>query len=139
MLFTNLEQLKVGDAFSLHVLNETLRYRVDQILIVEPYDLTVLDIDPNQDYCTLVTCTPYGINSHRLMVRGVRTQDDAAPAVVTVSAQTAPVQTDKYQFAPALLTIFFLLILLLVLVGVEKKTRRGRFAQSTRQKHASAR
>ena len=138
MLFTNLDQLAVGDDFSLHVLDETLNYRVDQILVVEPYDLSVLDIDPNQDYCTLVTCTPYGINSHRLMVRGVRTQD-TKPAVVTVSAQIAPIQPDKYQFAPALLTIFFLLILLLVLVGLEKKTRRGKFAQSARQGRANAR
>lgn len=138
MLFTNLEKLKVGDEFSLHVLNETLNYRVDQIQVVEPYDLSVLDIEPDQDYCTLVTCTPYGINSHRLMVRGVRTQD-TAPATVAVSANTTPAQTGSYQFAPALLTIFFLVILLLVLAGVEKRTRRGRYAQSGRQSRLNAR
>lgn len=138
MLFTNLEQLKVGDEFSLHVLNEALNYRVDQILVVEPYDLTVLDIDPDQDYCTLVTCTPYGINSHRLMVRGVRTQD-TSPSTVAVSANLTPVQPDQYEFAPALLTIFFLVILLLVLAGLEKRTRRTKFPQNARQGRANAR
>jgi sortase A len=100
MLFTNLDQLVMGDEFSLHVLNETLTYRVDQIQVVEPYDLTALEIDPDQDYCTLVTCTPYGINSHRLMVRGVRTQTEQA-VTTTEPVQTEVVQTSPYSYAPA--------------------------------------
>ena len=71
-LFTDLDKMKEGDTFSLKVLNETLTYQVDQILVVEPYDMDALEIDPEQDYCTLVTCTPYGINTHRLLIRGHR-------------------------------------------------------------------
>ena len=129
MLFTNLDQLVMGDEFSLHVLNETLTYRVDQIQVVEPYDLTALEIDPDQDYCTLVTCTPYGINSHRLMVRGIRTQTEQA-VTTTEPVQTEAVQTNPYSYAPAVLTILFLLILILLLLLWEKKTRRKKHTRS---------
>jgi len=71
-LLTNLDRLTEGDVFYLHVLEETLAYEVDQIVTVEPDDLEELNIQEQQDYCTLVTCTPYGINSHRLLVRGHR-------------------------------------------------------------------
>lgn len=71
-LFTNIDHLERGDYFYLHVLGETLTYQVDQIAIVEPEDLSLLGVEPGKDYTTLVTCTPYGINSHRLLVRGVR-------------------------------------------------------------------
>lgn len=73
-IFTNLESIKEGDIFLIKALNEILAYRVDQIKVVEPSDTGDLRIDPAQDYVTLVTCTPYGINSHRLLVRGVRTE-----------------------------------------------------------------
>lgn len=73
-LFTDLEKLTEGDLFFLDVLDETLAYRVDQIKVVEPEDTSDLLIDSGEDYVTLVTCTPYGINSHRLLVRGVRTE-----------------------------------------------------------------
>lgn len=72
-LFTNLDQLEVGDIFGLKVLNETLVYEIDQIKTVLPDDLDELRIVEGEDFCTLVTCTPYGINSHRLLVRGRRT------------------------------------------------------------------
>lgn len=71
-LFTNLNELKEKDTFSLHVLNEVLEYEVDQILIVEPQEIEALAIEEGKDYCTLVTCTPYAINTHRLLVRGRR-------------------------------------------------------------------
>lgn len=71
-LFTDLDRMEIGDTFVLYVLDRTLTYEVDQILIVEPTDMSGLAIDPEEDYCTLVTCTPYGINSHRLLVRGHR-------------------------------------------------------------------
>ncbi|MGM9537131.1 MAG: class C sortase [Candidatus Onthomonas sp.] len=72
-LFSDLEQLEVGDQFYIEVLGETLAYKVDQISTVLPEDLSQLAIDPQEDYCTLLTCTPYGVNTHRLLVRGVRT------------------------------------------------------------------
>lgn len=72
-LFTNLDKLEIGDKFYLHVLDEVLAYRVDQILTVEPDQVEALEIVEGEDLCTLVTCTPIGINSHRLLVRGTRT------------------------------------------------------------------
>ncbi len=72
MLFTNIDKLERGDTFALHVLEETFVYEVDDIRVVEPQDVSSLGIYPGKDYCTLITCTPYGINSHRLLVRGVR-------------------------------------------------------------------
>jgi len=71
-LLTDLDRLELGDRFSLYVLEEELCYQVDQILVVEPDQLTELEPQAGQDLCTLVTCTPYGVNSHRLLVRGHR-------------------------------------------------------------------
>ncbi|MDR1018855.1 MAG: class C sortase [Lachnospiraceae bacterium] len=73
-LFTNLDKVKIGDIFYLDVLDKTLAYKVDQIKVVLPTDTSDLRIVRNKDYATLVTCTPYGINSHRLLVRGIRTK-----------------------------------------------------------------
>lgn len=72
-LFTDLTEVEEGDIFFLHVMGENLAYQVDQIKVVLPSELDDLKIVPGEDYCTLVTCTPYGVNSHRLLVRGVRT------------------------------------------------------------------
>lgn len=72
-LFTDLTEVEEGDIFFLHVMGENLAYEVDQIKVVLPSELDDLKIVPGEDYCTLVTCTPYGVNSHRLLVRGVRT------------------------------------------------------------------
>lgn len=69
-LFTDLDKMEVGDTFTITVLNQVLTYEVDQILIVEPAQLESLNIVDGEDYCTLLTCTPYGINTHRLLVRG---------------------------------------------------------------------
>ena len=71
-LFTDLRKLREGDFFLIKTLGDTLVYEVDQISVVLPEELQDLEIAPNKDYCTLVTCTPYGINSHRLLVRGER-------------------------------------------------------------------
>ena len=81
-LFTDLDQLEEGDRFSLHVLDEELAYEVDQILTVEPDDVEALEIVEGEDLCTLVTCTPYGVNSHRLLVRGHRVEMQDAEAFV---------------------------------------------------------
>ena len=77
-MFTDLEQLEIGDTFSLTILDRVLTYQVDQILVTEPDDLTPLSIQEGADYVTLYTCTPYGINSHRLLVRGARIETPAA-------------------------------------------------------------
>lgn len=73
-IFTDLSEVGAGDHFFLHTLGKTLAYEVDQILTVEPYDISNLQLEEGRDYVTLVTCTPYGVNSHRLLVRGARTE-----------------------------------------------------------------
>jgi len=73
-LFTDLDKLEVGDLFYLHVLDEILAYRVDQVKIVLPEEIDDLKIVPGEDHCTLVTCHPYAINTHRMLVRGIRTE-----------------------------------------------------------------
>ena len=70
-LFTDLDELKVGDQFTLSILDRELTYEIDQIEVVEPNDVDSLKIEKDKNYVTLVTCTPYGINSHRLLIRGV--------------------------------------------------------------------
>lgn len=71
-LFTDITKLKIGDTFTIRVLNETLTYKIDQIETVKPNEFELLEIEKGKDYCTLVTCTPYGINTHRLLIRGHR-------------------------------------------------------------------
>ena len=79
-LFTNLDKLELGDRFYLHVLDEVLAYQVDQVLVVEPEQVEALEIIEGEDLCTLVTCTPIGINSHRLLVRGTRVEYEGEEA-----------------------------------------------------------
>lgn len=93
-LFTDLDKMKEGDIFTLHVLGETLTYEVDRILTVEPDEVEALEILPGEDLCTLVTCTPYGINSHRLLVRGHRIET-AKPETVEDAAAMAPEEQEK--------------------------------------------
>lgn len=75
-LFDKVDRLSVGDEFTLNILGKTLRYRITRKLIVEPDDLSPLAIEPERDLCTLITCTPYGVNSHRLLVTGERVSDE---------------------------------------------------------------
>lgn len=113
-LFTDLDKLVVGDLFLLRVLDEVLTYEVDQILIVEPDDTEALLIQEGKDYCTMVTCTPYGINSHRLLVRGhrIETEEMAAVARVTADAmQIEPLIVAPIVAIPILLVLLFILML----------------------------
>lgn len=87
-LFTNLTSLEVGDEFYFTVLGETLAYQVDQIKVVEPEDSQPLQVVEGQDHATLLTCTPYGVNSHRLLVRGVRVPYDAKKKAATKKVNT---------------------------------------------------
>ena len=121
-LFTNLDELVTGDTFLLQVLDETLTYEVDQILIVEPDDLDALSIDPEEDYCTLVTCTPYGINTHRLLVRGhrIETAEDSTVRVTADAMQIEPVLV-----APAIAVPILLVLLLWLLISTRGASRRG--------------
>ena len=89
-MFTNLEQLVPGDVFYLNVLGETLAYQVTEINTVLPYETDLLGIVPGEDLCTLVTCTPYGINTHRLLVRGSRIPYEEAAVLYEEAASTEP-------------------------------------------------
>ena len=123
-LFTNLDQLKEGDVFLLRVLDEVLTYEVDQILIVEPQETDSLTIEEGKDLCTLVTCTPYGINTHRLLVRGHRIEnlEDANSIYVTADAM----QIEPLIVAPVLAVPILLLLLIAVMLpgGGKAKSRR---------------
>lgn len=85
-LFTNLDKLEIGDTFVLKVLNRELTYQVNEIQIVKPSDIKSLKIEKDKDYVTLVTCTPYGINTHRLLVRGVRIENAKEEIFITTEA-----------------------------------------------------
>lgn len=122
-LFTNLDKLVVGDVFMLRVLDEVLTYEVDQILIVEPHETSELQIVKGQDYCTLVTCTPYGINSHRLLVRGHRIENLAEAKTVHVTADA--MQIEPMIVAPIVAIPILLVLLILLLLPKPKKKPGG--------------
>lgn len=107
-LFTDLDKLVEGDTFTVTVLNQTATYEVDQIRIVEPGDLSDLNIISGGDYCTLVTCTPYGINTHRLLVRGHRIENAAGEAVITAGAIQIPTYIVVAAVSVPLLLIFLI-------------------------------
>lgn len=119
-LFTNLDRMTVGDTFMLKILDETLTYEVDQILIVEPADTEPLKIVEGYDYCTLETCTPYGINSHRLLVRGHRVENAEIKPNLHVTADATRI--DPLVVAPVLIIPVTLVVLLVFLL----KPKRGR-------------
>jgi sortase A len=92
-LFTALDKVEIGDTFTLNTLNEVLTYEVDQIKIVEPEDTEDLRIVQGEDYCTLVTCTPYGVNTHRLLVRGHRVENEKEAEQIRVTADASQFDT----------------------------------------------
>lgn len=105
-IFTDLDKLSEGDRFMLHTLGQTLTYEVDQIRIVLPDELDTLQIEQGKDLCTLVTCTPYGVNSHRLLVRGHRVENEMASDQVEVLAdatQMKPVNVAPFLALPVLI------------------------------------
>ena len=120
-LFTNLDKLVAGDKFVIRVLDEVMTYEVDQILIVEPNDLSALAIEKGKDLCTLVTCTPYGVNSHRLLVRGHRVENESEEIRVTSDAM----EIDPLIVAPAVALPMLLALLFILLVSGKKKKSDG--------------
>lgn len=119
-LFSDLDQLTEGDVFLLRVLDETLTYEVDQIRTVLPDELDDLAIEEGKEYCTLVTCTPYGINSHRLLVRGHRVENQASASTIRVTADA--MQIEPLLIAP--LVAVPMLLVLLVMVLIPHRTKR---------------
>lgn len=107
-LFTNLDHLQIGDTFQFSVLDRTLTYQVDQIKTVDPTETSDLLIQADSDYATLLTCTPYGINTHRLLVRGKR--------IETITQKTINIKSEAYQIEPIIITPIIALPILLTLM-----------------------
>lgn len=108
--------MEKGDIFLIHVLDQTLAYEVDQIKVVEPSETNDLKIDVNQDYVTLVTCTPYGINSHRLLVRGTRVPYTPEQEAQIDAMDRTVESTWMLEYRKALIAGFFLLLILLAVI-----------------------
>ena len=123
-LFTDLDQLTEGDIFILRVLDETLTYEVDQIHIVEPDDTSLLGIEEGQELCTLITCTPYGVNSHRLLVRGHRVENQEASSTLRITADA--MLLDLRLAVPLIAAPILLALILLLLFHSRKGKKRKR-------------
>jgi len=123
MLLTDLGQIVEGDIFTLYVMGETLTYEVDSIQEVTPYEVEKLAIDPEMDYCTLVTCTPYGINTHRLLVRGHRIESAANAGWGSMFAEA------RWLDKPIVILIFMVpampVLLIFLVIGCRKMHKQG--------------
>ena len=124
-LFTDIDKLVDGDTFTMTVLNRTVTYQVDQIRIVEPTDLSDLQIEKGKDLCTLVTCTPYGINTHRLLVRGHRVANAQGDAPVIADAM----QIESIYIAPFMAVPMLIILVIGMYMYTGRRRRRNRRAQ----------
>lgn len=127
-LFTDLDRLQKGDIFILHIYDQMLTYEVDQIAIVEPTDYGLLQIEEGQDLCTLFTCTPYGINSHRLLVRGHRIENHQG-VDVKITSDAAKVST------AVVATCIAIPLLVISFIAVDISTRRSRKKRKKKSNH----
>lgn len=129
-LFTDIDKLVIGDVFMLHVYDELLTYEVDQILIVEPEDYSALAIEEDKDYCTLVTCTPYGINTHRLLVRGHRIENRVVDGTRVTSDA---IKVNKYLvIACVSLLLLVVYCLAVLIIKLYKKKRHEDYERTKR-------
>ena len=122
-LFSDLDAMEIGDVFYLTILDQTLTYRVDDITVIVPEDSSNLVVHPGKDYCTLMTCTPYGINTHRLLVRGVRVENDKELVDVRVTADALKI--DPLYVVPFIAgpVLFLLILWVVIFAGGKKKSR----------------
>ena len=123
-LFTDLDKLSEGDIFMVQVLDETLTYEIKKILIVKPYEVDALKIEEGKDLCTLVTCTPYGINSHRMLVQGSRIETEKEVQAARVTADA--VQIEPLIIAPIVAAFFILILWILLLISIRGRKRAKR-------------
>ena len=130
-MFSDIDELEIGDLFYLEVLGETLAYQVDQIRTVLPENTTYLQIAENEDFCTLVTCTPFGINTHRLLVRGERVPletDADEPADIEIpEAATTGSTWERHYLVGILLGVCLALLLAAIVLLVTRPRKKGRF------------
>ena len=131
-LFSDLDKLKKGDVFYLRVLDEDLAYQVDDINTVLPHESELLEIAEGEDYCTLVTCTPFGVNTHRLLVRGTRIPYEEAEEIVEEQIQTEDLPTSTW-VEQYILGLFYgsgVVILMGVAYLIYRFRRRGKYEES---------
>lgn len=123
ILFSDLDQLEVGDKFLIHILGETLTYQVYEVNIILPNEVSSLELEKGLDLCTLITCTPYGVNSHRLLVHGNRIENDETIEILNISANALKVDLI---FVIPFIAIPFLLVLFVVFIisDVAKKNKK---------------
>lgn len=122
-LFSNLDEMEVGDKFVIRVLDETLTYEVESINTVLPYEISSLTVREDSDLCTLVTCTPYGINTHRLLVTGHRTENEKDVVISTkVTAEASLV--NKMIVAPILAAPMLIALFIFVLIKTKPKKKK---------------
>ena len=137
-MFDQLDRLEIGDTFSIISLGETLVYQVDQIKVVLPEETEDLFIDPNQDYCTLITCTPYGVNSHRLLVRGVRVENTEEVEQATLQSQQQIEKSTEPDWAKIIFIIGLLVSIpvfaTILIVVARKNTRKNQDQKKHREK-----
>lgn len=123
-LFTDLDQMQEGDRFYIHMLNETLAYEVDNITVCEPDDVSELKIKKGEDYVTLVTCTPYSINSHRLLVRGHRTEYVKETENRTDVTLAGVIKIHLYELAVLSVFVITVIVIITILVRSDRKRRK---------------
>lgn len=121
-LFTNLDKVEVGDIFTITILDRTITYQVDQILVVLPDKIDELYVKKGEDYCTLVTCTPYGINTHRLLVRGTRIENIEEAKKVNII--TEAYQIDPFIVTPAVAAPMLGALLIFLMVKSSKENKK---------------
>lgn len=122
-LFTELDKLEIGDTFKITILDETHVYKVDKISIVKPNDRSELKIDKDNDYITLLTCTPYGINTHRLLVRGGRIQGDIKKDYIT----TEGFKVNRLIVMPIIALPIIALLLIVLLIKPVKRVNINKY------------
>ena len=120
-LFTNIDHLELGDKFYIHVLGQTLEYQVCNIAVVEPQDQRLLRIEEGRDLVTLVTCTPYGINSHRLLIKGIRTNAQGNAPQTDIYVKNEITAIDVVVLVSVTLVAVALVAFVIVLLGSKKK------------------
>ena len=125
-MFTDIDQLEEGDSFYLYILDDILAYEVDEILVVEPQDTEALNVVEGKDYVTLITCTPYGVNSHRLLVRGHRVPYEEEQVIIQQQQEVHSVHTNYsiWIVLGLVATFVFTIIMVLTIKVIQIRRRR---------------
>lgn len=136
-LFTDLTELKEGDMFFLYVMGKTMTYKVDKISVVLPSEMNSLTVEPGKDFCTLVTCTPYGVNSHRLLVRGIRTRyvSEADNPEIYEQRKVKSQWQEEYAKSIVISSITFIILLVILIIWREVPHNKKRKKKLKRKKN----